>query len=40
MDQWKMSVTLRMRRNLRAEIIQFAEQEKRSPSSLTAILLE
>jgi hypothetical protein len=40
MGEWKMRVTLRMRGSLRAEIIQFAEQEKRSLSSLAAILLE
>jgi hypothetical protein len=34
------SVTLRMRGDLRAEMIAFAEQEKRSLGGLAAILLE
>jgi len=36
----KVAVTLRMRGDLRAEMIGFAEQEKRSLGSLAAILLE
>jgi hypothetical protein len=38
--EWKMSVTLRMRGDLRRQMIEFAEQEKRSLGSLAAILLE
>jgi len=40
MGEWKIAVTLRMRGDLRAEMIGFAEQEKRSPGNLAAILLE
>ena len=40
MGEWKMAVTLRMRRDLRTEMIAFAEQEKRSLGSLAARLLE
>jgi hypothetical protein len=40
MGEWKIGVTLRMRGNLRAEMIAFAEQEKRSLGNLCAILLE
>ena len=40
MGEWKMNVTLRVRGDLRTEIIQFAERERRSLSSLAAILLE
>jgi hypothetical protein len=40
MGEWKMNVTLRMRGNLRTEINQFAEREKRSLSNLASILLE
>ena len=40
MGEWKKSVTLRMRGNLRTEMIQFAEQENRSLGGLAAILLE
>lgn len=40
MGEWKKAVTLRMRGDLRAEMIAFAEQEKRSLGGLTAILLE
>ena len=40
MGEWKTSVTLRMRRDLRTEMIAFAEQEKRSLGGLAAILLE
>jgi len=36
----KVSVTLRLRRDLRAEMITLAEQEKRSLGNLGAILLE
>ncbi len=38
--QWKVGVTLRMRGGLRAEMIAFAEGEKRSLGNLAAILLE
>jgi hypothetical protein len=40
MGEWKIAVTLRMRGDLRAEIIAFAEQERRSLGNLAAILLE
>ena len=40
MGEWKMSVTLRMRRDLRTEMTAFAEREKRSLGGLAAILLE
>jgi hypothetical protein len=40
MGEWKMAVTLRMRGDLRAEMIAFAEQERRSLGNLAAILLE
>jgi hypothetical protein len=40
MGEWKISVTLRMRGDLRAEIIAFAEQERRSLGNLAAIFLE
>jgi len=40
MGEWKIAVTLRMRGNLRAEMIAIAEQEKRSLGNLAAILLE
>jgi hypothetical protein len=40
MGEWKIGVTLRMRGDLRAEMIAFAEQEKRSLCNLCAILLE
>lgn len=40
MGEWKIAVTLRMRGDLRAEMIAFAEQEKRSLGNLAAILLE
>lgn len=40
MGEWKVSVTLRMRRDLRTEIVAFAEREKRSLGGLAAILLE
>ena len=40
MGEWKRSVTLRMRNDLRTEMIAFAEQEKRSLGGLAAILLE
>jgi len=40
MGEWKMNVTARMRGDLRIEITQFAEREKRSLSSLASILLE
>jgi len=36
----KINVALRLRRDLRAEMIMFAEQEKRSLGNLGAILLE
>jgi hypothetical protein len=38
--EWKIAVTLRMRGELRAEMIALAEQEKRSLGNLAAILLE
>jgi hypothetical protein len=40
MGEWKIAVTLRMRGDLRAEMIAFAEREKRSLGNLAAILLE
>jgi hypothetical protein len=40
MGEWKIGVTLRMRGDLRAEMIAFAEEEKRSLGNLCAILLE
>jgi len=40
MGEWKSAVTLRMRGDLRAEMIAFAEQERRSLGNLAAILLE
>jgi hypothetical protein len=40
MGEWKIAVTLRMRGDLRAEMIALAEQEKRSLGNLAAILLE
>jgi len=40
MGVWKVAVTLRMRVDLRAEMIAFAEGEKRSLGNLGAILLE
>ncbi len=40
MGESKMNVTLRMREDLRTEIIQFAARERRSLSGLAAILLE
>jgi hypothetical protein len=40
MGEWKKSVTLRMRNDLRTEMSAFAEQEKRSLGGLAAILLE
>lgn len=40
MGEWKRSVTLRMRNDLRTEMIAFAEREKRSLGGLAAILLE
>jgi len=40
MGEWKMAVTLRMRGDLRAEMIAFAEQERRTLGNLAAILLE
>jgi hypothetical protein len=40
MGEWKISVTLRMRGDLRAAMIAFAEREKRSLGNLAAILLE
>jgi hypothetical protein len=40
MGEWKIAVTLRMRGDLREEMIAFAEREKRSPGNLAAILLE
>ncbi len=38
--QWKVGVTLRMRGDLREDMIAFAEGEKRSLGNLAAILLE
>jgi len=40
MGEWKIAATLRMRGELRAEMIAFAEQQKRSLGNLAAILLE
>jgi hypothetical protein len=40
MGEWKIAVTLRMRGDLRAEMIAFAEREKRSLGNVAAILLE
>lgn len=40
MGEWKISVTLRIRGDLRTEMIAFAEREKRSLGGLAAILLE
>lgn len=40
MGEWKIAVTLRMRGDLRAEMIALAGQEKRSLGNLAAILLE
>ena len=40
MGEWKIAFTLRMRGDLRAEMIAFAEREKRSLGNLAAILLE
>ena len=40
MGEWKIPVTLRMRGDLRAEMIAFAEREKRSLGNLAAFLLE
>ena len=40
MGEWKIAVTLRMRGDLRAEMIAFAEREKRSLGNLAVILLE
>ena len=40
MGEWKKSVTLRMRNDLRTEMNAFAEREKRSLGGLAAILLE
>lgn len=40
MGIWKAQVSFRVRGDLRAEMIQFAESEKRSLGNLGAILLE
>lgn len=40
MGVWKTQVSFRVREDLRAEMIQFAESEKRSLGNLGAILLE
>jgi hypothetical protein len=40
MGVWKAAVTVRVREELRAELIQFAEGERRSLGNLGAILLE
>ena len=40
MGEWKIAVTLRMRGDLRSEMIAFAEREKRSLGNLAVILLE
>jgi hypothetical protein len=40
MGEWKVGVTLRMRGDLKTEMIAYAEREKRSLGSLAAILLE
>ena len=38
--EWKIGVSLRMRGEVRAEIMAFAEREKRSMGNLIAILVE
>lgn len=40
MGIWKVSLTFRVREEMRAELIQFAESEKRSLGNLGGILLE
>jgi hypothetical protein len=40
MGEWKACVTMRIRPQLRDELLQFADQEQRSLGSLGAILLE
>lgn len=40
MGIWKVTVTMRIRQDLRDEMIQFAEREQRSLGNLGAILLE
>jgi hypothetical protein len=40
MGEWKVQVSFRVRGDLRAEMIQFAETERRSLGNLGAILLE
>ena len=40
MGEWKAQVSFRVRGDLRAEMIQFAETERRSLGNLGAILLE
>jgi hypothetical protein len=40
MGIWKATVTMRIRQELRDEMIQFAEREQRSLGNLGAILLE
>jgi hypothetical protein len=40
MGVWKIGVTIRLRPELRDEIIRFAEQEQRSLGNFGAILLE
>ena len=40
MGEWKIPVTLRMRGDLRTEMISFAEREKRSLGNLAVIPLE
>lgn len=40
MGIWKMSVTMRIRPELRAELVEFAAGEQRSLGNLGAILLE
>jgi hypothetical protein len=40
MGVWKISVTIRLRPELRDEMIRFAEQEQRSLGNFGAILLE
>jgi hypothetical protein len=40
MGIWKASVTIRIRPDLRTEMVEFAEREQRSLGNLGAILLE
>lgn len=40
MGEWKVSVTMRIRSDSRAELIEFAAREKRSLGNVGALLLE